>query len=566
MKILVVDDSATIRAIIREELKGTNIQVVEAINGQDALEKLTTTPIELVTLDTEMPHMDGYEFCKIIRSKEFAKKYLADRKDTLPVIIISEYDTADDRARAFQAEATDFLPKPYKQGELLERVKKYLALDNVYHGVTALVVDDTKSIRIIISETLKQQGTLVIEARDGLEAYEIIKNQKQKIDLIISDVEMPNMTGEELVKKIRQELQIKVPIILLSSINDKSKIVNFFKVGATDYIIKPFIKEELLARLNVHLSLHFQYLELEEKGREMNKLNSFIKDALQKYVSPDYINMLISRPDMLDLGGEERELSLMFTDLQGFTSISEMLSPKDLVELLNEYLDGMTNILMRHGGTLDKYEGDAIIAFWNAPLSQNMHAIKAVDAALEMQEFSKTLSAKFEKIGRPALKTRIGINTGKVIVGNIGSKKRFNYTVIGDEVNLASRLEGANKLYGTTLMISETTYQQLNDMFLCRELDFLRVKGKQKPVRVYEVIGRRNQSYSEQTFNMLNLYHQGLAAYQEQNWKEGIRCFAAAIAINYEDNPSITYLERCRFLRDNPPGKNWDKVFTSLTK
>lgn len=567
MKILVVDDSATIRALIKEELKPTKLEIVEANDGQEALEMLTTTTVELITLDMEMPRLNGYEVCKRLRTQEFEKKYLADRQNALPVIMVSEYDSIEHKNQAFQAGATDFVPKPYKQGELLEKIKNHLQLDNVYRGLTALVVDDTRSIRLLIVETLRAQGTHVVEAKDGLEAYEIMRSHGKDISLVISDIEMPNMTGEELVKKIRQDLNMtNVPIILLSTISDKSRIINFFKVGATDYLTKPFIKEELLARLNVHLSLHLKYQELKEQERDLEKLNNFIKDALQKYVSPDYINMLINRPDMLELGGEERELTIMFTDIQGFTSISEQFPPKQLVELLNEYLDGMTNILMQHAGTLDKYEGDAIIAFWNAPLTQRRHAIKAVTAALEMQNFCRAISEKFLKTGKPPLKTRIGINTGKAIVGNIGSKKRFNYTIIGDEVNLASRLEGANKLYGTSLIISDTTYLQLGDVFLCRELDFLRVKGKQKPVRVYEVLCRRDQSHPETIDKMLALYNEGLNAYREQKWKDGIRCFASAIAINFEDNPSITYLERCRFLRDNPPGKSWDGIFISVTK
>ena len=208
----------------------------------------------------------------------------------------------------------------------------------------------------------------------------------------------------------------------------------------------------------------------------------WIKKTFQMYLSPEFVNILLKKPDLLSLGGEEKELTVLFSDLKGFTSLSEVMPPSDLVSLLNEYLDGMTQIIFDHGGTLDKYEGDAVMAFWGAPLEDHEHARKAVSAALEMSRFSDSLSLKFQDEGRPAIKTRFGLNTGRVIVGNIGSQKRFDYTIIGDEVNLASRLESANKQYGTYLVISHSTYTLVRDHFMVRALDNLRVKGKERRV------------------------------------------------------------------------------------
>jgi len=284
------------------------------------------------------------------------------------------------------------------------------------------------------------------------------------------------------------------------------------------------------------------------------------------YLSPEFVNILVKKPQLLFLGGVERELTILFSDLQGFTTLSEGLSPTELVALLNEYLDGMTRILLGHGGTLDKYEGDAIMAFWGAPLEQEDHAQRAVTAALEMWRFSENLSREFQQQGKPPIKTRIGLNTGRAVVGNIGSQKRFNYTIIGDEVNLASRLEGANKQYGTYLMISEATYLMVKNHFLVRELDVLRVQGKERPVKVYQVIGTLQQPCPHDIEEMLPLYNKGLSAYRRREWEESLVLFGQAAAVKKGDGPSMTYMDRCRFFLENPPDDEWDGVFSLKTK
>lgn len=292
----------------------------------------------------------------------------------------------------------------------------------------------------------------------------------------------------------------------------------------------------------------------------------WIKKTFQMYLSPEFVNILLKKPDLLSLGGEEKELTVLFSDLKGFTSLSEVMPPSDLVSLLNEYLDGMTQIIFDHGGTLDKYEGDAVMAFWGAPLEDHEHARKAVSAALEMSRFSDSLSLKFQDEGRPAIKTRFGLNTGRVIVGNIGSQKRFDYTIIGDEVNLASRLESANKQYGTYLVISHSTYTLVRDHFMVRALDNLRVKGKERPVKVYEVLGRLNDSYELEFKKMLDCYRQGFLAYTKREWKEALRLFEEGSGLKPDDGPTLTYIERCRYFLDNPPDDSWDGVFRLTTK
>jgi adenylate cyclase len=320
-----------------------------------------------------------------------------------------------------------------------------------------------------------------------------------------------------------------------------------------------------LVSFTIGMSLAFILIAVYRSLTE-GRQKRWIKNAFQMYLSPDFVNILLKKPDLLFLGGEEKDLTILFSDLQGFTSLSEGMTPTALVSLLNEYLDGMTRILLAHGGTLDKYEGDAIMAFWGAPLDQEDHAVRAVSAALEMSRFSDDLGRRFRREGRPGIRTRIGVNSGRAVVGNIGSERRFNYTIIGDEVNLASRLEGANKAYGTTLMISRTTYELVKDDFQFRELDVLRVKGKEKPVKVYEVMGFAGEAMDSSMEKMVDLYNQGISAYDKRAWQSALGFFEKALAERPGDGPSTTHIERCRHFMENPPDKDWDGVFSLKTK
>ena len=216
---------------------------------------------------------------------------------------------------------------------------------------------------------------------------------------------------------------------------------------------------------------------------------AFIKQAFRHYLSGEVIEKIIRDPKHLQLGGEKRELTIMFTDLAGFSTFSERLGPVELTTLLNDYLSEMTDIIMEEGGTLDKYEGDAIIAFWNAPLEQSDHAVRACRAALRCQRRLAELRDAFQQRTGAVLRMRVGLNTGDVVVGNMGSRKRFNYTILGDAANLASRLEGANKAFGTETMVSGSTWQLASAEFCGRKLADLRVVGRKTAVPVYELTG-----------------------------------------------------------------------------
>ncbi len=247
--------------------------------------------------------------------------------------------------------------------------------------------------------------------------------------------------------------------------------------------------------------------------------------------------------------------------MQGFTSISESLPPEELVSLLNAFLSEMTDIILDSGGTLDKYEGDAIIAFWNAPLEQPDHALRACRAALRCQARLEELRPSFgEKYGRE-LRMRIGLNSGEAVVGNMGSRSRFDYTAMGDTVNLASRLEGACKAYGVFILAGEETVARAGATIVSREVDTLRVVGKKHPVRVFELIGEAG-SVAGETAGSLGEYQSALEAYRARNFEAALRLFESL----EKDPVAVVYAGRCREYLASPPPEGWDGVFELKTK
>jgi len=274
---------------------------------------------------------------------------------------------------------------------------------------------------------------------------------------------------------------------------------------------------------------------------------------------------ILKNPHLLHRRGIKKEITIFFSDIVGFTSISELLDPQTLIELINEYFGTMTNIIMKYEGTLDKYVGDAIVAYFGAPIDQADHAKRACHIALEMRAILPQLHEKWKKEKKPLLDFRIGINTGIATVGNVGSEKRFEYTIMGDEVNLGSRLEGANKKYNTKIMVSEDTYLRVKNYFEFRHLDYLRVKGKKEAIRVYELLAHKDK-LSEIGKKLTELYDKGIGLYLDKRFEEAYRMFQEALKVYPDDGPSKLYSERSEILRDYPPSDDWDGVFEMKTK
>ncbi|MEM7123723.1 MAG: adenylate/guanylate cyclase domain-containing protein [Pseudomonadota bacterium] len=299
-----------------------------------------------------------------------------------------------------------------------------------------------------------------------------------------------------------------------------------------------------------------------------------VRSAFSQYLSPTMVEQLAKDPDKLQLGGEMRNMTLLFSDIRGFTAISEQFrgNPVGLVSLINRFLTPMTGIILERKGTIDKYMGDCIMAFWNAPIEDEDQIDHACDAALTMVERTNALNDQIEREceaeGRPffPIKMGVGINTGEVFVGNMGSDQRFDYSVIGDDVNLASRLEGQSKTYGVLIVVGEST-QQGADRFASLELDLIRVKGKQEAVRIFTLLGREDTKGSDAFAELSKTHQDMLDAYRAQRWDDAkglidsCRQLEPALGELYD-----LYCERVDTFRAEPPGADWDGVFTAETK
>ncbi|MCB1196431.1 CHASE2 domain-containing protein, partial [bacterium] len=321
--------------------------------------------------------------------------------------------------------------------------------------------------------------------------------------------------------------------------------------------IPPAILLTLIAVLSSAVSL-LKFMREEQERR-------FIKGAFGQYLSPHLVDELVHNPKLLTLGGEEKVLTVLFTDIAGFTRISESIPPTELVTRLNEYTTLMSDIILERNGTIDKYIGDAIMAFFGAPVEMADHSEKACAAAILMQRALTELNTRWETEGKPPFDTRIGIHTGKMVVGNMGSRNKFNYTVLGDSVNLGARLEGANKFYGTGIIVSEAVTRQIGYQFITRMLDRVKVVGKEKAVAIYELLGF-SDSDSARFAAFLQEYNKGLELFYARDWKKAAARFKQARILKPHDRPSYILLERCESYLAIPPADDWDGTFQFTSK
>ncbi|MFZ5952311.1 MAG: adenylate/guanylate cyclase domain-containing protein [Candidatus Rifleibacteriota bacterium] len=292
---------------------------------------------------------------------------------------------------------------------------------------------------------------------------------------------------------------------------------------------------------------------LRQRAQAQNTKNMF-----SRFVAADVVQYMLENPELVRPGGQKVELTIFFSDVAGFTSISEALTPEELVVLLNEYLGAMTDLLFEYGGTLDKFIGDAVMAFWNYPKEQGDHAERACLCALAMQKKIHELQLGWAARGLPKVSARAGLNTAGVVVGYMGSNKaQMNFTCMGDGVNLASRLEGANKEYGTALMVSDATYQRAKNKVTARFLDFLAVKGKKEPVKVHELVCVKGQEPPDWA-ELSDMYNTAIQLHLDRKWEEAIATFEKILARWPDDGPSQTYLHRCHEYMQNPPPEGWD--------
>jgi len=298
-----------------------------------------------------------------------------------------------------------------------------------------------------------------------------------------------------------------------------------------------------------HIFAHY-WIESQEKR--------WLRQAFGQYVSDSLVEAITAHPERLQLGGEEVEVTVLFIDLVGFSALAENMAPRELIGLLNDYFSAMTEIIMAQKGTVDKFIGDAIMAFWGAPLPLADHAVRACEAALAMQTAMRSLQQTWAAQGFHKISTRVGLHSGPVIAGNVGSRRRFNYTVMGDTVNLAARLQVANRTYGTKIILSEATRRRLVNAFLIRELDLVQVRGRAQPVTIYELLSRMPPTGPPP---WLQLFKAGRAAYMEGNIPEAATRFHEILELYLDDPPAKVFLKRCQRHLDKPLLSDWKSAF-----
>jgi len=303
--------------------------------------------------------------------------------------------------------------------------------------------------------------------------------------------------------------------------------------------------------------IHKILTEQQEKGR--------YRKTFEQYVAKSVVDTMLEKGELPEFGGERKILTVLFSDIRAFTTFSEKYEPEVVAQHLSDYLTAMTEIVMKNNGTLDKFVGDEIMAVFGAPLFFKDHALLACKTAIEMIEGLRRIQKRLSERKIEYFQIGIGINTGKMIVGNLGSNQLFDYTVIGDEVNLGARLEGANKQYWTSIIISESTYQEVKDVAIVRELDYVRVKGKKRPVKIYELRGLNSIPEIEQDL-IVNDYTRGLEYYKNQKWYQALKEFRKVLRYFPSDGPSRVYTERCLNYIMNPPPDNWDGVYIFTNK
>jgi len=355
----------------------------------------------------------------------------------------------------------------------------------------------------------------------------------------------------------------------LAAVQPRWMVLGFVLLGPFTWIVYEaflegwwlnFITPALFTLIpNVSLvGLYRVLVEEQEKRR--------VRGAFQQYVSPEVIRRLLTDPQRVK--PRKTEVTVLFSDIRGFTTISEALDAQELAELLNNYLTEMTRIIFRHQGTLDKYIGDAVMAIWGAPFDEPGHATRCAEAAIDMLARLAEMQEDWRARGKPVLDIGIGINTGVASVGNMGSALRYGYTAMGDAVNLASRLEGLNKEYGTHIIVSESTRVALqNQRILVRELDLIRVKGKLRPVTIYEVLGTEADAEKyKDSVELIELFGRGQEAYKQRSWAIARRIFEDVLKRWPADGPARVFSARCEEYLAEEPAADWDGVYVMKHK
>jgi class 3 adenylate cyclase/CheY-like chemotaxis protein len=349
-----------------------------------------------------------------------------------------------------------------------------------------LVVDDTPANIQVLASTLKEKGYQISVATNGKQALDVVARVQP--DLILLDVVMPEMDGFETCRRLKASEQWRqIPIIFLTARTETTDIVRGFELGAVDYVAKPFNAHELLARVNTHLTIDELRRSLAGKNAELARAHELVRRAFGRYVSEEVAASILQSPEGLELGGEEREITILMSDLRGFTALAARLNPRQVIEFLNLYLESMVDVISRYEGTIDEIIGDAILVIFGAPVACDDHAAKAVACGLAMQLAMADVNQRLTSAGAAELEMGIGIHSGRVIVGNIGSLRRTKYAAVGSNVNLAGRIESFTT--GGQLLISENTREKIKSPLEIEGQFQVEPKGASHSIQLHEISG-----------------------------------------------------------------------------
>jgi class 3 adenylate cyclase len=428
-----------------------------------------------------------------------------------------------------------------------------------------ILVDDNPS-NLRIGKNVLAEKYIVATAPSAEKLFALLQNNAPS--LILLDIDMPEMSGYEAIKILKAKPKTEnIPVIFLTAKTESDDELQGLSLGAVDYITKPFQPPLLLKRIEMHLLVESQKKTLEKQAVELRYFNENLRKAFSMYLSGDVVEEIIANPTHLQLGGIQRRMTALFTDIKDFSTISERLKPDDIVQLLNQYLSAMSDVILCKKGTIDKFVGDAIITFFGAPLELGDHALRACSSAILMKRLEDGMNKKLIKAGltpEPLL-TRIGINSGEMVAGNMGTERKMNYTIMGSAVNLASRLEGVNKQYGTWILAAEGTIHECGDSILARRLDRVRMVGIHEPVRIYEVLELSADASAAQR-ECVELFHDALELFEKREWDAARAAFERVLAHSPSDGPAQCYLDRCGKFLETPPHEDWDGVYNLTEK
>jgi adenylate cyclase len=372
----------------------------------------------------------------------------------------------------------------------------------------------------------------------------------------------PYVLGAEIVLLFVTGIAMTLLLPLLAPVNQLiatmvvllGALVLNFSVFHYGNLVLPLASGLLMTLVLFTFSMAYGFFA-EQRGKRL------ITARFGQYVPPALVDEMAQNPESFSMAPDSREMTVLFSDVRNFTTISEGLDPKELSDLMNEFLTSLTEVIYRNRGTIDKYMGDAIMAFWGAPVEERDHARLAIRAALEMHQKLAELQPKFKAKNWPEIRIGVGLNTGRMSVGNMGSAIRVAYTVMGDAVNLASRLEGITKEYGAPIIVGEDTRKRAQHDFVFREIDLVRVKGRLEPVAIYQPLGASGE-VSKKELDELRLFNQAVKLYRAQEWDMAELQLLNLLKVRPESRLYQVYVDHIKTYRANPPGRNWDGAFT----